>query len=655
MDGVQTPRRFRIRLTLAAAACIGLLVAGDPGAVAGEIRTPVDVYGSLPTIEDMAMSPDGTRLAYVRTQGDQRSVLIRQLGEPKPLGAFRVGDTKLRAIQWLDGDNLLLTRSSTGGLPPGYVGPRRRYEWFQLATYSVSRQKLADLDFQVHGNRVPSNAVSGPAVVRQVGGATTLFAHGQYAASSIMPALFKYSVADPQTWLIDKADEPLTRWTIDESGRVAAEFVYHDGRKKWELLIRKDDRMAVAASGQADIELPSVQGLSANGDAIIVEFIENGDAVWKPLMLKDGSWGPALAKGAAFANAIVDRKSGRIIGGIPNIEDGSNVFFDAEIQAHWDAALRAFPAEQVDLVSYSDDFSSLLLRVFGPRDGYAYALFDWYTHKAAVLSPVYEGLAAVSEVKRITYAAADGLQIPALLTLPRGAAAKSLPLVVLPHGGPAVADSLHFDWWSQALAAQGYAVLQPNYRGSSLNFKFQSAGFGEFGRKMQTDLVDGVRYLAAQGVIDPKRVCIVGGSYGGYAALAGVALDSGVYRCAVSVAGMSDMKRWRESMGYKDSLVRRYWDRYLGIAQQGDPVLSAISPIEHVSAVTVPVLLIHGRDDTVVPYQQSELMASALARAGKSVEFVTLKHEDHWLSNSQTRLQMLEATVDFLKKHNPVD
>jgi dipeptidyl aminopeptidase/acylaminoacyl peptidase len=128
-----------------------------------------------------------------------------------------------------------------------------------------------------------------------------------------------------------------------------------------------------------------------------------------------------------------------------------------------------------------------------------------------------------------------------------------------------------------------------------------------------------------------------------------------VYRCAVSVAGISDMKRWRESMGYKDSLVRRYSDRYLGIAQQGDPVLSAISPIEHVSAVTVPVLLIHGRDDTVVPYQQSELMASALARAGKSVEFVTLKHEDHWLSNSQTRLQMLEATVDFLKKHNPVD
>jgi dipeptidyl aminopeptidase/acylaminoacyl peptidase len=656
MGNVRIPNRFPVGSIVATAACTIALAAGCPRTHADESKTPLEVFGHLPTIEDMAMSPDGTKLAYVRTEDERRSVLIRQMGESKPLAAFRVGDTKLRQIQWMDDDNILLTRSSTGGVPEGYyIRGRQRYEWFQLAAYCVSKQKLADIDFFVQGNTLRSNAVLGPVVIRQVDGAAMLFAHGLYGSIDFRPALFKYSVADPHVWLVDRADEPTTRWAVDDSGRVAAKFVFHDLSKKWEILLPKEQRMAAAVSGQAEVELPVLQGFSSDGNTIIVEFVEDGDVVWKPLVLKDGSWGLPLAKGEAFSDVIVDRKSGRIIGGVAGNDDKGYVFFDAELQAHWDAALRAFPDEHVEIVSYSDDFSSLLLRVFGRRDGYAYARFDWYTHRATLLTPVYEGLRTVAEVKRIVYPAADGLQIPAFLTLPPGTARNNLPLIVLPHGGPTAADHLRFDWWSQALAAQGYAVLQPNYRGSSLSYKFESAGFGEWGRKMQTDLSDGVRYLAGQGVIDPKRVCIVGGSYGGYAALAGVTLESGVYRCAISVAGISDMKRFRESAGYTDNLVRRFWDRYLGISKQGDPVLAAVSPIEHLDKLTAPVLLIHGRDDTVVPFIQSDIMARVLKSAGKPVEFVTLKHEDHWLSNGQTRLQMLQASVDFLQKYNPAN
>jgi dipeptidyl aminopeptidase/acylaminoacyl peptidase len=197
-------------------------------------------------------------------------------------------------------------------------------------------------------------------------------------------------------------------------------------------------------------------------------------------------------------------------------------------------------------------------------------------------------------------------------------------------------------------------VLQPNFRGSILDSRFLEAGFGEWGRKMQTDLSDGVRYLARQGVIDPKRVCIVGASYGGYAALAGVTIESGVYRCAISVAGISDLKRFRKwTVENETRLSQRYWDRFIGISDKNDPSIAAISPIEHVGSVSVPVLLVHGRDDTVVPYEQSELIFSALKRAGKSVEMVTMKHEDHWLSRSETRLQMLQASVDFLRANNP--
>jgi dipeptidyl aminopeptidase/acylaminoacyl peptidase len=205
------------------------------------------------------------------------------------------------------------------------------------------------------------------------------------------------------------------------------------------------------------------------------------------------------------------------------------------------------------------------------------------------------------------------------------------------------------------MASRGYAVLQVNFRGSDgLGASFLQAGFGQWGRKMQTDLSDGVRFLASQGTIDPKRVCIVGASYGGYAALAGAALDAGVYRCAVSVAGIGDLARfvtWSKAQNGVSAF--RYWTRFMGAENADAPTLAAISPAAHVDRVGIPILLVHGRDDTVVPLEQSQIMADALKKAGKPVDLVIEKGEDHWLSRGETRLQMLEATMAFLEKNNP--
>jgi dipeptidyl aminopeptidase/acylaminoacyl peptidase len=172
---------------------------------------------------------------------------------------------------------------------------------------------------------------------------------------------------------------------------------------------------------------------------------------------------------------------------------------------------------------------------------------------------------------------------------------------------------------------------------------------------MQTDLSDGVRYLVKEGMVDPGRVCIVGASYGGYAALAGVTLDPGVYRCAVSVAGVSDLKRMLQDVSDYAAREQRYWDRFMGVSGASDPLLQELSPIKHVDAINVPVLLIHGRDDTVVRFDQSSRMFDAMKHAKKNVEMVTLKNEDHWLSRSETRRQMLESTVAFLRAQNPPD
>jgi dienelactone hydrolase len=653
---METAIRQSWRAGLLAGTFIAVLPGTFHGAIAAE-PAPLEAFGRLPTLEHLVISPDGTQLAYVRTEEDRRTLIVRRFDNAEVLGGARLSETKLRNIAWANNDNLLASVSDTSLPPYGFTGGSR--EWSKLYAYTVSKKKLQPIAFAVKDERT-FNVVTGGATVREVAGEAVLYAPGYYLADSALthralPGLFAFSIPELRTRLIAKGTEPGTQWLIDDVGQIAAQLVYRDEAKTWEIKARKDGKLIVLASGTAPIDVPTVLGFSADGSFIIVRFIENGDPVWKPLSISDGSWGPPLERGASFAGTIHDRRNGRIIGGVRELGDNQYVFFDNELQAHWNAILRAFPDERVQIESHTDDYAKVVVKVFGAKDGFVYAVFDWYSHRAAILGHVYEGVAAPAEVKAISYSAADGLTIPGFLTLPQGTA-KDLPLVVMPHGGPAAADTLEFDWWAQALAAQGYAVLQPNFRGSNLNYRFVATGFGQWGRKMQTDLSDGVRYLAQQGMIDPKRVCIVGASYGGYAALAGVTLDPGVYRCAVSVGGISDPRRYRSWLAEDHlGLAQRYWDRFMGTSDQRDPSLLSISPIEHVAQADAAVLLIHGRDDTVVPFEQSEMMLTALQRAGKPVELVALKHEDHWLSRSATRLQMLQACVAFLKKYNPPD
>jgi dipeptidyl aminopeptidase/acylaminoacyl peptidase len=628
-----------------------LALAFTVAAAAEPPQSPLERLGGLPTLENVVISPDGKRLAFVRTSGESRAVYAMDVGKSGFLAGVKVAEVKLRDLEWIDDDKLLVTISQTSLPPIGFIGPKR--EWEQMVVFDITKKKLHPLLFDVPSQRT-LNTTIGEAQVRTFDNKTVIFVPGLYVEDQTLPAMFSFTLPDYRVKLLDRSPAPDTDWLIDESGQIAAEYTYQDDKKVWEIKSRKGGRMTSIAKGTASIDTPGILGFNADGTSIIAAFGNNGDWIWKPLSLKDNSWGAELDSGSTFYSVIRDRKSGRIIGGTHGVGDARYVFFDNEMQAHWNAVLRAFPDEKVHLVSRSDDFSRMVVQVFGARDGYIYALFDWYSHTATVLGTVYQGFDAPALVRPVEYLAGDGLRISGYLTVPRGQEAKNLPLIVLAHGGPAASDSDDFDWWSQALASQGYAVLRANYRGSNVNSELLEAGFGEWGRKMQTDLSDGVRDLAKQGVIDPHRVCIVGASYGGYAALAGVTLDPGAYRCAVSVAGISDLlrfRKWTESNRLSSS--QRYWDRFMGVTDKKGASLEEISPIQHIAAVNVPVLLIHGRDDTVVPFEQSEVMMDAMKKAGKQVEFVTLKHEDHWLSTGATRLQMLDATVAFLKANNP--
>jgi len=446
---------------------------------------------------------------------------------------------------------------------------------------------------------------------------------------------------------------------VDDSGDIVAEQDYSERARRWAIRLFRDGRPQQTITGIAPIDAPEILGLSAAGDAIVVALTESDGTHWKPLSIKDGTWGPALGQHDAMTELLLKDGSRRMVGTAFIGDDTQYHFVDPELQEGWNWIVRVFGYQRVEFVSMSADHSKVIVLVTGSKSGYAYYLADVKEHLTRSIGKIYAGVPQIAEVRPIKYAAADGLQIPGYLTLPPDRPARDLPVVVFPHGGPEARDVLEFDWWAQALAAQGYAVLQPNYRGSDLSQKWVESGYGEWGRKMQTDLSDGLRYLVSQGIADPKRACIVGASYGGYAALAGVALQSDVYRCAVSVAGISDpasFMRWvKRKEAYGNQVGLRYWERFLGASDPGDKRLDEISPLRHADQISVPLLLIHGRDDTTVPYDQGEDIAKALKHAGRPAEFVTLDKEDHYLSRSATRLQMLQSSVAFLRKYNPPD
>jgi dipeptidyl aminopeptidase/acylaminoacyl peptidase len=319
--------------------------------------------------------------------------------------------------------------------------------------------------------------------------------------------------------------------------------------------------------------------------------------------------------------------------------------------------LEAFDQVEAGIAGWSDDFKRVLVNTSGNGDSGTYYLVDLEAVRADLFGAARPAIAddQVGPISVFEYTAADGLGLDGILTLPPGQEAEDLPLVVLPHGGPHAHDGEGFDWWAQAFASRGYAVFQPNFRGSTNRDEaFVRAGYGEWGRKMQTDISDGVAELARKGIVDPARVCIVGASYGGYAALAGVTLQHDIYRCAVAVAPVADLEAFfltNMRQSGRSRMVRRSLAEEFGPARNFD----AISPRQQAAKASAPILLIHGRDDTVVDFDQSREMAEALRHAGKPVRLVELEGEDHWLSRSATRQQMLEEAVAFVQEHNPAN
>jgi dipeptidyl aminopeptidase/acylaminoacyl peptidase len=403
----------------------------------------------------------------------------------------------------------------------------------------------------------------------------------------------------------------------------------------------------------------SIVGLTDDGAGLVRAAQDShGMAVLTRVDLTTGKESALFANPAYDADSpLIDHWSHRVIG---------TAFIDDKVQYHYfsprldglQKGLEAvFPGVSVEAVSWDTSMNAVIVAVDAPRKPTTFYYLDRTTHVADPIGSAYPDLdeADLGEMKPWPYKARDGLDIPAYLTLPPGKQAKALPVVVLPHGGPDARDYLTFDWMAAFFANRGYAVLQPNFRGSwGYGHGFTDAGLHQWGLKMQDDISDGVKKLIADGIADPKRICIVGASYGGYATLAGAAFTPDLYACAVSIAGVSDLPRAiaAERARYgKDSGTVSFWISRIGSPYDDSDQLRATSPARHADQVKCPVLLMHGEGDTTVPIEQSELMESALKSAGKDVQFIRFPGEDHYLNLAETRIRVLKETEAFLRKN----
>lgn len=655
----------RIALLASAAA---LSCAAMP-AMAADLATDAKAFGARVSVRGADLSRDGNSVVYITpgpgrvtaaVVGDLNSgqfhTLVRTDGNPESLDWCNFASSS-RAVCRFGGNVPWQGRFENGapvpfrrligmsldGSNPKLLGQAemRDDEWLRIDDAQII-DWLLDSDGQVLINRlyVPEGDTIGKRVYRTKSG-----------------------------WGVDRVDVTTLKSDTVESPREAAGYMT-DGRGSVRLLSIYSYRPSGGFTGSIkysyrtkasrdwkdlatvlNFDEPEYEPLAIDESIDSLYFLRKKDGRYALYTVKlDGSMAETLVAENARVDIddVIRFGDGQKVIGYTYVEEKRQaVYFDPEFKQLASSLSKALPnLPLIDFVDSSRDGNKLLVLASSDSDPGRYYLFDRTAKSltpAMVARPELQGR-TMATVKPVTIAGEGGVSIPGYLTVPAGKEAKGLPLVVLPHGGPDARDEWRFDWLSQFLAARGYAVLQPEFRGSS--------GYGESWlnkngyRNWRTAIGDinaATHWAVSQGIAAPNKVAILGWSYGGYAALQSAVTDPSMYKAVVAIAPVTDLDLFKTERGF-------YEDRNLIAKRMGSVDLLAGSPARHASAIAAPVLLVHGTMDLNVRYQQSQKMDDALRGAGKQSELLTFKGLDHYLDDSDARIQMLTKIGELLDR-----
>ncbi|HKE93232.1 MAG TPA: S9 family peptidase, partial [Povalibacter sp.] len=632
--------------------------------------------GRLPAIGSAALSPDGKRLAL--------SVGFEyQVAEPeRELTALQIINIDTRAIEhtltppptntfrgvgWADDRRpfyyISAPARSSDALPSSWPVMFRgqRVEFWRTGVLSLDTGvgTLLMQDAEFRANFALANL---QAPIEGDAGFGRMVAWSGLAVMNSVPKLAIYRVnLDNGKASATVSGNLLTRdYLLDGRGDIVARVDINERSDRWRLYTYEGDQARMVLEEVSEMGMPlSLFGLLADGRIAAVNPHEDGARdTLLAIDRKTGATSSLYNARGSDISALWDPWLRQIIGVSWTEDLPQQHFFDPQLEAIRDAVQPLFSGGYAKVQSWSRDRARIL--VFGERanDAGAWYIYELATKKLRIIGKLYPALSApehLGDRRTIQYKSRDGTRITGYLTLPVGVEPHNLPLVLLVHGGPHARDDFTFDWWSSFLASRGYAVLQANFRGSTgYGYDWFNAGRGGWGDGvMQTDVEDGAAALVRTGYVDASRVCIMGGSYGGYAALAGATLTPERYACAVSVNGLSDpeelLKHAENGNEGRRSMSSEWWRRSMGADDMAH--LRKISPTRHAEQVRVPILILHGADDSVVPVEQSRAMSRKLRGAHKDVRYVELRGDDHWLSAASTRTQMLHEIETFLAEH----
>lgn len=596
-----------------------------------------DFVTSLEATGNYRVSPDGTQLAWMGTEGTRPVIWVRRLGQGDALADLRAYPIRARSFRWTaDSQYLAAVVDATGD------------ENAHVHAVNVTRPGAAWVDLTPFANTLSS-------IVQTVGGGPDLMV----VTNRRDKKLFDLHRVDPRTGIHTVvATNPgnVSSWVVDRQGGLQARVMVAGEQ----ATLQRPDAQAPggwANAAQWD-RFDFVRLLELDADASHVWAISargRDKTALVRMRMSDGAETVVHATNDVdLDNALISRRTYQPLVAYSLPAYPRREVFDAALRERLDALAGGQPAE-VSITSMDDTERTMTAVVATDRGSRSYLLPAQGAPQLlgeSRLSLIQEKLAAA---RPVALTARDGLPLHGYLTLPVGVAARNLPLVLLVHGGPWARDRWAENGGNrrmpQFLANRGYAVLQINYRGSAgYGRAFMESARGEFAGKMHDDLIDGVRWAVQQGIADPARVAIDGGSYGGYAALVGATFTPEVFACAIDFVGLSHLALFLEKVPPYWEMGIIGWHRYIGDPAKPEDrrTMDAKSPLFNISPRTSPLLIMHGVNDPRVKLEQSELMVAALRKAGRPVDYVTFKGDGHGNQRWPNNLTMYRKTEDFL-------
>ncbi|MGF1543661.1 MAG: alpha/beta hydrolase family protein [Parvularculaceae bacterium] len=564
---------------------------------------------------------------------------------------------KARSVRFVSDDFVVVTASDTKRL--WYTD---KFEYSGAYAYDIKKNKLRSL---LRGTDELFPAQSGLGrIVGRVDGEPRVFMPAFIGPISSPPNynLLSVSLRTGHGRVVARGRNDTADWIVSPDGTILAreDAMQRDGIYRIYSEIGGKRRMVYE---QKNVTEPpfALMGVTPQEDAlVVVDYRRDADfrAVYR-LSVDGAPRQRIFARDDRGLRSLIIDDNRQVLGVRYAGMRPSYEFLDPKLTDAMATIVAWAPGGAVEFVDATDDYGRILVRVSGEGRAPAYYVYRHDALSVERIVSVYEDIpdAAVGMTLSVEYPARDGLKIPTVATFPPGEepGARPLPMIVMPHGGPEAYDDIGFDWLAQYFANRGFLVLQPNFRGSEgFGARLNAAGEGEWGGKMQDDVTDGRDVFVRNGWADGSRVCIVGASYGGYAALAGGAFTPDKYRCVAAIAPVTDVPEVFdeiENRRGRRNWVMNYLTRTIGDRKSDKDHLEAISPVNAANAFVAPVLLLHGVDDTVVPFGHSRRMERALRKAGKDVRLVKLKNEDHWLSSAETRIQTLRELDRFVSAH----